>query len=313
MQQVLILTGISGSGKSTFAKQFVQENPNWLRVNRDELRKSILATDLNAYWKNENPEYRQRIETLVSELQRTAIYEALRRGWNVLVDNTHIRQKYLNELLKMLENFAVEIRFKLLEVPLETAIARDAARPDVVGEAVIREQYGKLQILKRNFNFENSIKNTVQTPAVLLQDGMLPKCVLVDIDGTVAQMDGRRPFEWHRVGEDKPKWNVINLVKSLKNHGYRIIFFSGRDGVCHADTSAWLTRHFGWHENADFRLFMPAEKDQRKDSIVKKELFGQHIRGKHFVEMVIDDRDQVVAMWRKELGLTCLQVDYGDF
>ncbi len=313
MQQVLILTGISGSGKSTFAKQFVQNNPNWLRVNRDELRKSILATGLNEYWKNEDPEYRQRIETLVSELQRTAIHEALRRGWNVLIDNTHIKQKYLNELLKMLEIFAVEIRFKLLEVPLETAIARDAARPDVVGEAVIREQYGKLQILKRNFNFENSIKNMVQTPAVLLQDGTLPKCVLVDIDGTVAQMDGRRPFDWHRVGEDRPKWNVINLVKSLKNHGYRIIFFSGRDGVCHADTSAWLTRHFGWHENAGFQLFMRAEKDQRKDSIVKKELFGRHIQGKYFVEMVIDDRDQVVAMWRKELGLTCLQVDYGDF
>ena len=314
MQQVLILTGISGSGKSTFAKQFVQENPNWLRVNRDELRKSILATGLNAYWKDEaNHDYRQRIETLVSELQRTAIHEALRRGWNVLVDNTHIKQKYINELLKMLENFAVEISFKLLEVPLETAIARDAARPDVVGEAVIREQYGKLQILKKYFDFGNSIKNLPQTSLVSVQDETLPKCVLVDIDGTVAQMDGRRAYDWHRVREDKPKWNVINLVKSLKNHGYRIIFFSGRDGVCHADTSAWLTRHFGWHENADFRLFMRAEKDQRKDSIVKKELFGRHIQGKYFVEMVIDDRDQVVAMWRKELGLTCLQVDYGDF
>jgi len=42
-------------------------------------------------------------------------------------------------------------------------------------------------------------------------------------------------------------------------------------------------------------------------------MFETHIRNKYFVEMVIDDRDQVVAMWRKELGLTCLQVDYGDF
>jgi hypothetical protein len=58
---------------------------------------------------------------------------------------------------------------------------------------------------------------------------------------------------------------------------------------------------------------MRAENDGRKDSIVKKELFEQHIVGKYYIDLVIDDRNQVVEMWRKDLGLTCLQVDYGDF
>ncbi len=67
------------------------------------------------------------------------------------------------------------------------------------------------------------------------------------------------------------------------------------------------------HKNEKVILNMREAGDMRKDSIVKKELFDQHIRGKYNVRMVIDDRDQVVDMWRNELGLTCLQVAEGDF
>ncbi len=312
MQQVLILTGISGSGKSTFSRQFVQQNPRWLRVNRDDLRKSIISVSLNDYWQWDKNQI-SRIETLVNELQKTTVQEALRRGWNVLIDNTHIKQKYINDLVKLTEGFEVEVRFKLIEISLEEAIERDRNREDIVGEHIIREQYAKLQILKKNFDFSATLLPKPQLPVTAEQDEKLPKCVLVDIDGTVAKMNGRMAYDWKRVGEDEPKWNVINLVKSLKNHGYRIIFFSGRDGVCHPETSSWLSQYFDWEENIDFQLYMREPKDQRKDSIVKKEMFETHIRNRYYVEMVIDDRDQVVAMWRKELGLTCLQVDYGDF
>ena len=58
---------------------------------------------------------------------------------------------------------------------------------------------------------------------------------------------------------------------------------------------------------------MRRRDDSRKDSVVKRELFDAHIRGRYFVELVLDDRDQVVSLWRRDLGLTCLQVDYGDF
>jgi len=38
-----------------------------------------------------------------------------------------------------------------------------------------------------------------------------------------------------------------------------------------------------------------------------------HIKGKYTIRFVIDDRDRVVQMWRRELGLPCFQVNYGDF
>jgi hypothetical protein len=53
--------------------------------------------------------------------------------------------------------------------------------------------------------------------------------------------------------------------------------------------------------------------DVRRDSIVKKELFETHVANRYFIQMVIDDRDQVVDLWRLELGLPCVQVNYGDF
>ena len=58
---------------------------------------------------------------------------------------------------------------------------------------------------------------------------------------------------------------------------------------------------------------MRPQNDNRKDALIKRELFEQHILGQYYVELVVDDRQQVVDMWRRTLGLTCVQVDYGDF
>ena len=57
---------------------------------------------------------------------------------------------------------------------------------------------------------------------------------------------------------------------------------------------------------------MRPEGNNEKDSIIKKRIYEDHIKGKFNVEFVLDDRNQVVEMWR-ELGLTCLQVAEGDF
>jgi predicted kinase len=314
MQQILILAGISGSGKSTFAKKFCSEKPNWLRVNRDELRKAIAGSSLNDFWQTDN-DYKQRIESLVNEMQKTIVQQALKRKWNLLIDNTHLKLTYINQLIKLFSGFAVEIRFQLIEASIEECIVRDQARPDHVGENAIREQFEKLQILKKSFNFQQviTLTPTPKTGAnLMLQNENLPKCIIVDIDGTVADKGNRIAFDWGRVGEDTPKVHIIRLVKILKSEGYEVIFFSGRDSVCRSQTIDWLCLHFRW-QITDFQLYMRAENDNRKDSIIKKELFDAYVKDRYFVDFVIDDRNQVVDMWRQELGLTCLQVDYGDF
>lgn len=63
---------------------------------------------------------------------------------------------------------------------------------------------------------------------------------------------------------------------------------------------------------SDYELHMRPAGDRRRDSIVKAELFDRHVRDQYRVLVVLDDRKQVVEMWRS-LGLTCLQVAEGDF
>ena len=136
--------------------------------------------------------------------------------------------------------------------------------------------------------------------------------MLVDIDGTVAQRGDRSPFAWHRVGIDTPKLANYPAGAVIAGVGLSIVFLSGRDAVCRTETMAWLEQYFGW-QSADYQLFMRPQNDNRKDAIVKHELFDQHIAGQYYVELVVDDRQQVVDMWRRTLGLTCIQVDYGNF
>ena len=313
MKKVLILTGLSGSGKSTFARQFCTQNPNWLRVNRDDLRRSLLPISLGEYWQTWSDRDRNRIEMLVNELQKTAILDGLARGWQVLIDNTNLKLSYLNEFRKLLTERVdeVELSYQLIDVPIDECIRRDRDRADSVGDTIIRKQAEQLAVLKKNFKFRSEV--LTQSVAFLrVQDATLPRCILVDIDGTVADKGDRSPFDWHRVGLDTPKWPVINLVKAMRATGYAIVFFSGRDAVCRPETTDWLGTHFGWSADA-YELFMRPRQDNRKDSIVKAELFGQHILGRYYVEFVVDDRQQVVDMWRRTLGLTCVQVDYGDF
>jgi hypothetical protein len=57
---------------------------------------------------------------------------------------------------------------------------------------------------------------------------------------------------------------------------------------------------------------MRSEYDMRKDSIVKEEIYRQEILGRYNVWLVLDDRNQVVDMWRN-LGLRVLQVAPGNF
>lgn len=139
---------------------------------------------------------------------------------------------------------------------------------------------------------------------------MTDRAVLVDIDGTLALRTGdRSPYDWDRVGEDEPNPPVIEMVQIIKAAGrHRIILMSGRDESCRWQTEMWLDAQQVPYDE----LYMRTEKDNRKDSIVKEELYRQHVDGRYEVAFVIDDRKQVVSMWRG-LGLSCFQVAEGNF
>lgn len=292
MKKVIILRGLPGSSKSTWAKEFVSQNPNqWKRINLDDLR----AMFDNSCMSKGN-------EKFVKAMRDLLVIEALKDGKNVVSDNCHLSPKSVNHIKQLVEKFNkdnndnVQVEIKFFDVPVEECIKRDLKRPNSVGAKVIMEMYNQFLAPKIE---------------LLIQDKNLPNAILVDIDGTIAEMTTREPFDWKKVGEDKPKINIINIVKKLSLSGYRIIFFSGRDAICRNETMEWIDRHFDWKE-IFYDLYMRTENDNRKDSIVKKEMFDRYIRGKFYIEVVMDDRLQVCRMWHNEIGLQLLRIGNPD-
>lgn len=138
----------------------------------------------------------------------------------------------------------------------------------------------------------------------------MQKAIIVDIDGTVAKNVGRGFHDYHRVHEDEPHLDIISLINSYSfaNPDVQIIFVSGRPDSCRESTMEWLRKHNLWPD----RIFMRRTGDYRKDFIIKKELYDEWIADHYDIQFVIDDRNQVVDMWRS-IGLRCIQVAPGDF
>ncbi len=148
---------------------------------------------------------------------------------------------------------------------------------------------------------------------------MKPKAIIVDIDGTLADVEHRV----HHVRAAKKNWRAFNegmaqdtvnvwcagLIKAMRANDYGILFVTGRDENYRSVTEAWLKQHKIEYD----KLFMRAAVDFRGDNEVKKQIYLEEIRDHWDVVFVVDDRLSVVKMWRYDLGLVCLQCDWGDF
>jgi len=155
------------------------------------------------------------------------------------------------------------------------------------------------------------------------------KCIVCDIDGTVALMKGKRtPFEYHKAFEDEPNVPVIQALEAMTQYYSRyykdeeiwIVFTSARENKDISNmsefvdiaelTEAWINK---WIGKSKFHRFVFRKAgDYRKDAFVKFEI-GKKIMEECDILCVFDDRNQVVDMWRNGLELQCFQVADGNF
>lgn len=137
-------------------------------------------------------------------------------------------------------------------------------------------------------------------------------CVIIDIDGTVADTSHRlhhlqkTPKDWKsfyaEMDKDPPIQYVIDLVKALRNK-WTTFFVSGRPEDYSEVTLHWLAQNRIWPD----ALHMRKTGDFRPDTIIKLEIL-QVIRTSYNVKFAIDDRPEVVYMWRQN-GVPCFSVD----
>lgn len=179
----------------------------------------------------------------------------------------------------------------------EDVIAMGLIQPEIESD----ENHTKREDIERRMH-----EKVAELEAYLRGDG-LTRAIICDLDGTLALMQGRGPFEWHRVGEDALNKPVAELLHRYQDD-HAILIVSGRSEECRVDTVRWLKKH----DIPCLCLFMRKAGDYRKDAQVKLEIFHESIAGRYQVVLCLDDRNQSVEFWRS-LGLTCFQVAPGDF
>lgn len=280
MLQVIVTSGLPASGKSTWSKSVIDKNPNsYKRINKDDLRAML-----------DNDKHSTDMEKFIIKVRDTLILLALQEGKHVIVDDTNLADKHIERIKQLIHGKAQLVIKDFTDIPLETCIKQDLKRSKSVGEKVIRDLYNQYL---RKIEVYNENKN-------------LPKAIIVDVDGTLAIMNNRSPFDWNKVDQDSCNETIKNIVNNY--NGDKVIIMSGRDSICRDLTIQWLKGN-----NIKFdEIFMREQGNMEKDSIVKRRLFDQNVRGKYYVEYVLDDRSQVVETWRS-MGLICLQVAEGNF
>lgn len=345
--KLVICRGLPASGKTTWAQHEVTKSlrPEYgeltvvpspvCRVNRDDIRQML-----------HNGDYiRSVTEQVVIAVRDASIRAALRSGWSVISDDTNLRSGTVRDLMKVANREGAEVEFKdFTDVDVETCITRDVARfddsPGLVGEDVIRDQYNRF--LKGK---------TLPLPIPELKEVKLESIshgdrlgVIVDVDGTLAHNNGHRGwYEYEKVGDDGAHENIIDLARGLYLRYGTVFILSGRSDSCREITKQWLRENVfhdtwpiedgqvpqgldiwdgskkvgepvypqQWHASGVY-LLMRQDGDHRDDAIVKYELYRDYIAPWYDIKIVLDDRDRVVRMWR-QIGLTCLQVNDGDF
>lgn len=136
--------------------------------------------------------------------------------------------------------------------------------------------------------------------------------IICDLDGTLALIGERDPFNPKSIADDQLNYPIANILEVYAHqtlYDIQLFFITGRFEKLRTQTERWLARH----NIENYLLFMREDNDFRKDIVYKKEVYQQHIQDKYDVIFVLEDRDQTVKMWRNELQLTCLQVQYGNF
>lgn len=296
-----MMVGISGSGKTTTAHKLAY-NTNTVIIGRDKLREMLFGyneSDVFRYYlsRNINPK-----EECITNYQNYLIQRALTKGQDVIIDNTNLQLRYINKICQKFNKY--DIKFHLVECDVEKAILRDKERARRVGENIIRKQYVELESLKQTFDFRPKFAQKLS----IFNDIHKEKIFVFDIDGTLALMQNRSPYDYSRVDTDIINEPVAATYKLLSEK-YKIIICSGRESTitCRLATELWLKKH-----NLEYhKLIMRPEGDKRADYIVKEEMW-QEICQDYYIVAMYDDRNQVVNHARN-LGFSVFQVAEGDF
>jgi predicted kinase len=283
MKRVTLLRGLPACGKTTWAKEQLKACPGrYKRISKDDLRAMLD----NGTWSKHN-------EQFILKARNSLILAALQDGYHVLIDDTNLHPKHEDAIRELVKGLAAVSIQDFTHVPLEVCLERDRQRPNYVGEQVIRRMYRDFLQPKR---------------LTYLPDPALPRAIICDIDGTLALTAGRNPYDAEHCEQDALNVPVTSILAGRHQAGEQILLVSGRQECHRAPTERWLAAQ----SISYTALWMRPTGDQRKDVLIKEEIYKEQIEGRYAITFALDDRNQTVAFWRS-LGIATFQVADGDF
>ena len=277
MAKLIVLQGLPASGKSTKAKELMDQYGNFVRLNRDLLR-TMLHFDK---WNGRN-------EGITRDIQISIARKLLSDNQNVIVDDTNLGKNHIATWKTIAKETDSKVDVINIDTPIEECIERDSHRDKMVGREVIY----KLAMKYGRFRTKNGY-------------------LICDIDGTIANLDHRLhyvkqdPKDWKGffscIMDDLPRKDIIESVYNrVIKDDLDLVFVSGRSVECEEQTKEWIKLNAPQLYAVYKALIMRDFHDRREDNLVKKDILNTYF-DKSKVMVVYDDRPQVLRMWREEL------------
>lgn len=286
MVKLIVLSGLPGSGKSTRAKEIVEQSGDWVRVNKDSLRPMLHC----------DKPFQFRQEKATKKAERAVAKELLSSGYNIVVDDTNLTERHVQPWKDLAKELNAKFEHIVMDASIEDCISRDERRGNDGGKHI-----GKSTII-------NMARQSGMGEAFGQSE------VIFDVDGTIADLSHRlhyiqqEPKDWNNFFEyvwlDSPILENIKILEGYHNRGYRVILMSGRDESTRENTEWWLAEK----KIPYYTLIMRPSGDHRPDDLIKEELFNRYCKPE-LIEKIYDDRPRVIRMWTR-IGMNV--VDVGD-
>lgn len=146
MKKLLVLQGLPASGKSTYAVNWVNEDPEHrLRINQDSIRRMF-----GKYWLEDKLQLEKR-ESITSNITMELLKQSMFNQFDIVLDNMNLSTRILGAIEDYVNYFNIKysdlqtykIEYKLFKEPLQTLINRDSKKDKSVGAEVITNLYNR--------------------------------------------------------------------------------------------------------------------------------------------------------------------------
>lgn len=154
--KAIICVGISGSGKTTYSTNLIKNDPSFIRINRDDLRKTLVGS-LEGYYTSNALYFR---ESIINQLEIDIINSAINYKKNLVIDNTNLKETYLKEKLQHLKDF--DVYFKLFPIKLDLAknrvFLRDYENELIIDERIDYSDRKEVEYIEKQFELYDNVE-----------------------------------------------------------------------------------------------------------------------------------------------------------